>query len=93
MRLTIQQQVTAGHLAPASANDLYKKVDELAAKINEGDGAEATKKIKELRDKLTGLRREGRLSQAGYDALSAGVDRIAATVPTPTPKPTPKPKP
>jgi serine/threonine-protein kinase len=89
MRLTIQQQVTAGHLAPAGANDLYKKVDELAARINEGNSAEATKKLKELRDKLTGLRRDGRLSQAGYDALSAGVDRIAATVPTPTPKPKP----
>ena len=89
MRLTIQQQVTAGHLAPPSANDLYKKVDELAATINEGNGAESTKKLKELRDKLTGLRKDGRLSQAGYDALSAGVDRIAATVPTPTPKPKP----
>jgi eukaryotic-like serine/threonine-protein kinase len=89
MRLTIQQQVTAGHLAPASANDLYKKVDEIAAKINEGNGAESAKKIKELRDKLTGLRRDGRLSQAGYEALTASLDRIAATAPTPTPRPKP----
>ena len=87
MRLTIQQQVTAGHLAPASANDLYKKVDEIAEKINEGDSAESTKKIKELRDKLAGLREDGRLSQVGYEALTASLDRVAAIAPTPPPKP------
>jgi serine/threonine-protein kinase len=86
MRMTIQQQITAGHLAPSSANDLYKKVDEIAARLNEGNAGEVAKKIKEFRDRLTGLREDGRLSRAGYEALAAGVDAIEAVAPSPSPK-------
>jgi hypothetical protein len=89
MRLAIQQQVTAGHLAPASANDLYKKVDEIAKEITDGRAAETAKKIKELRDRLTSLREDGRLSQAGYETLSRSLDAVEAAAPSPPAPPAP----
>jgi len=78
MRLSIQQQVNTGNLNPDKDTDLYKKVDEVARAMNEGDGDEAGKKVQELRDKLASLLREGQLSAGGYDILSRDLDRIAA---------------
>jgi eukaryotic-like serine/threonine-protein kinase len=80
MRLSIQEQVATGHLNPTAAPDLYKKVDEIAKEIGEGDTDEAMKKIKELRDKLTGLRADGKLSDAGYEALVGDLNRLEATL-------------
>jgi serine/threonine-protein kinase len=77
MRLSIRQQVDAGHLNPEKAADLYKKVDDIAHAINDGHQADATKKLKELRDKLTDLHNAGTLTTAGYDRLTVDLDRLA----------------
>jgi hypothetical protein len=53
MRLSIQQQVAAGHLTPESATDLQKKVDEFEQKFTEGNTREAAKKARDLREKIT----------------------------------------
>ena len=81
MRLSIQQQVNTGNLNPDKDTDLYKKVDEIARAMNERDADEAAKKVKELRDKLASLLREGQLSAGGYDILSRDLDRVAAALP------------
>jgi serine/threonine-protein kinase len=81
MRLSIQRQVDTGHLNPDKAADLYKKVDEIARAMNEGNTAEATKKVKELRDRLTSLLNEGQLSGAGHATLIRDLDSIAAALP------------
>ncbi|MGR6316387.1 serine/threonine-protein kinase [Micromonospora soli] len=81
MRLSIQKQVDSGQLSPDAAKDLHAKVDAIAKEITEGDTNAATDQIKKLRDKLSELLRGGKLSAAGYDELSAGVDRIAAELP------------
>lgn len=78
MRLSIQQQVATGNLNPEVARDLYRSVDEIAREINEGDTSTAAKKVEELRDLLTILLKEGRLTQAGYDVLSRDADRLGA---------------
>jgi serine/threonine-protein kinase len=80
MRLSIQSQVAIGSLAPTTAMNLHKKVDEIAAKINKGDTKEAAKKVDELREELAKLLREGRLTPAGHAALSADLDRIDRSV-------------
>ena len=87
MRLTIQQQLAAGQVTEATAADLNKRVDDIANRISEGNDRAAAKKIKDLRTKLTELHRDGRLTQAGFDALSRSLDRVAALVPPMPPKP------
>jgi eukaryotic-like serine/threonine-protein kinase len=77
MRLSIRQQVDAGHLNPARAADLYKKVDDIAHATNDGHPADAAKKVKEFRDKLAELHDTGTLTTAGYDRLTADLDRLA----------------
>jgi serine/threonine-protein kinase len=88
--LSIQEQVAAGALTVATAADLHKRVDDIAKRLDAGDDKDLPKKIKDLRNKLTDLRREGRLTQAGYDALNRGLDPVAALAP---PRPPPPPKP
>ncbi|MEH0845081.1 protein kinase [Micromonospora sp. CPCC 205711] len=78
MRLSIQEQVQTGQLNPDAARDLHSKVDAIAKEIAENDPEQAAEQIKKLRDKLAELLRGGKLSAAGYDELTAGVDRIAA---------------
>jgi hypothetical protein len=80
MRLSIQQQVTGGHLTPESATDLNKKVDEFAQKFAEGNTKEAAKKARELRDKITKLHHDGKLTDDGYQALLQDVSRLDALV-------------
>ena len=80
MRLSIRHEVDAGHLNPAKAPDLYKKVDEIAHAVNEGHAEDAAKKVGDLRDKLTGLHDSGTLTSAGYDRLNTDLDRLAASV-------------
>jgi hypothetical protein len=81
LRLSIQHQVNTGNLNPDKASDLYKKVDEIARAMNDGNTDEAAKKVKELRDRLVTLRNEGQLSGGGYDTLIRHLDSVAATLP------------
>jgi serine/threonine-protein kinase len=82
MRLSIRQQVDEGHLNPAKAADLYKKVDDIAHATNDGHPGDAAKKVKEFRDKLTELHDTGTLTTAGYDRLNRDLDRLADSLPT-----------
>lgn len=81
MRLSIQEQVDTGQLNPDAAKDLHSKVDAIAKAIAAGDSGPARDQIKKLRDKLKELLEGGKLTAAGYDDLTAAVDRIAAEVP------------
>jgi hypothetical protein len=78
LRLSIQEQVGAGRLTPGAAKDLHAKVNAIAKETAEGDTDQAQEQVKKLRDKLRDLLRDGKLSAAGYDALTADVDRVAA---------------
>jgi eukaryotic-like serine/threonine-protein kinase len=76
LRLSIQQQVNTGHLNPDKASDLYKKVDEIAQAINEGNVDDERHKIQDFRNKIATLLSEGQLTAAGYDVLSRNLDAI-----------------
>ncbi|MBM0239467.1 protein kinase [Micromonospora sp. ATA32] len=78
MRQSIQEQVEAGRLNPDAAKDLHTKVDAIAKEIAESDPDQAENQLKKLREKLGDLRRDGKLTADGYDALTADADRIAA---------------
>ena len=76
MRASIQRQVHAGQLNPSAAEDLHKKIDEVARAINTGNANETNKKVGELREKLARLRQDGKLSSIGYDELVAYLDQL-----------------
>ncbi|MFE9657861.1 protein kinase [Micromonospora sp. NPDC006431] len=78
MRQSIREQVEAGRLNPDAAKDLHTKVDAIAKEIAENDPDQAENQLKKLREKLGDLRRGGKLTADGYDALTADADRIAA---------------
>ncbi|GIF53224.1 serine/threonine protein kinase [Asanoa ferruginea] len=86
LRLSIEEQVAAGALTAATATDLHKRVDDIAKRLGADDDKDLPKKVKDLRTKLTDLRREGRLTQSGYDALNRDLDPVAALAPPPPPK-------
>jgi serine/threonine-protein kinase len=78
LRQVIGQQVASGGLKPDAANDLNHMVDDLSKTIATGNTGEVANKIKALRDKLTTLNREGKLSDDGYRILNSAVDQVAA---------------
>jgi hypothetical protein len=81
MRLSIAHQVDAGHLNPAKAPGLYKKVNEIAHAVIDDNGDEAAKKVGELRDRLIELHDHGTLTTAGYERLNTDLDRLAESLP------------
>jgi eukaryotic-like serine/threonine-protein kinase len=78
LRQAIEQQVSAGGLTVDAANDLNHMVDDLAKTIATGNTGDVASKLKALRDKLTALNKEGKLSDEGYRLLNSAVDRVAA---------------
>jgi serine/threonine-protein kinase len=80
LRQTIQLQVTTGSLKADAANDLNHMVDDLGKSIATANTDDETHKLKALRDKLTALKNEGKLSADGYRVLSDATDQVAATL-------------
>jgi serine/threonine-protein kinase len=80
MRVSIRKQVDTGNLNPDAATDLYKKVDEIARMLNEGDTNEATKKVNDLAHKLSDLVAAGKLTSSGYDELTVRLNAVAALI-------------
>jgi serine/threonine-protein kinase len=80
LRQAIQQQVDAGSLKADAANDLNHMVDDLVKSIATANTDDETHKLKALRDKLTALKNEAKLSADGYLVLSGYVDQVAATL-------------
>ncbi|MEV4537002.1 serine/threonine-protein kinase [Asanoa sp. NPDC049518] len=72
LRRIIEKQVAAGQLKPKEAGDLRKRVDEIARRL-ERDDPGVEKKIGELRNRLAELRRQDKLTEAGYRAMSRAV--------------------
>jgi serine/threonine-protein kinase len=80
LRQSIQRQADAGGLQPDAVKDLNHLVDDLAKSVTSANPADETKKLKAIRDKLTNLYREGKLTVAGYSEINSRVDAVAATI-------------
>lgn len=74
----IPQQIDAGTLDPEAGRDLLHKLEEIDRKLTRGD--DINDKLAELGRKLTKLRRDGKLTTAGYDTLSS-LDPLLRTAP------------
>ncbi|HZD96893.1 MAG TPA: protein kinase [Micromonosporaceae bacterium] len=82
LQATLQQQVEAGHVDPHAADDLSQRIDDLTHRLDHGHGHDIADKIKGLRDDLSQLQDDGKVTTGGYDALSAGLDQLAASLTT-----------
>jgi hypothetical protein len=80
LRQSIQRQSDTGGLKPDAVRDLTHMVDDLAKSITTANPDDETKKLSALRDKLTNLYREGKLTAAGYSEINGRVDAVAATI-------------
>ncbi|GIF67513.1 hypothetical protein Ais01nite_55480 [Asanoa ishikariensis] len=77
LRRTIDVQMETGQLKAKEAADLHKRVDDIARRLDH-DAPDATRKVDELRTRLTDLRRQEKLTESGYAAISRAVDRLPA---------------
>ncbi|MEU0558886.1 protein kinase [Dactylosporangium sp. NPDC006015] len=82
-RATVSEQAGAGQLSTESARELNKRLDEIERFITKGDEEKAADKVAELRRKLGEQRKDGKTQQAGYTAVLASLDRLAASLPPP----------
>ena len=80
LRQAIQQQVNTANLKADAANDLNHMVDGLAKSLTTANPDDETHQLKALRDKLTALKNEGKLSADGYRVLNGNLDQVAATL-------------
>lgn len=65
----LRQQADTGQLDRKAARDLLKQLTEVARRLSEGDAERAADKFADVREKLADLRRDGKLTRAGYAAL------------------------
>lgn len=82
-RDTISAQADAGTIDGGTARELTRRLDQIGRDIAKGDTDKAAQKVAELRTKLDEQRRDGKVQQAGYTAVLAGLDRLAASLPPP----------
>jgi serine/threonine-protein kinase len=80
-RAAIQNELDAGQLDRDAARDLNSRLDDVARRIAEGDGEEAAGKLADLRRRLGDLRNRGKITEAGYEAVLARLNQLAATLP------------
>jgi serine/threonine-protein kinase len=81
VKLAIQTQAEAGQIDAEAAGDLTGELDEIGDRIAEGDPREAAAKVADLRRRLAGLRRSGKVTTAGYEAVLPSLDLLAASLP------------
>ena len=77
----IEEQRQAGGLDDKTADELTKKLEQVGREVNKGDTGKAAEKLADLRSKLDELRRDGKITTAGYDAVQASLTQLADTLP------------
>ncbi|GAA4252115.1 hypothetical protein GCM10022255_047360 [Dactylosporangium darangshiense] len=82
LRETIEQQAGAGELDPDTARDLTDKLDEFERELARNRGSKkAAQKLADLGDKLDEARKDGKITNVGYQAVRASLDLLAGTLP------------
>jgi serine/threonine-protein kinase len=75
----LQQQADAGRLQPKAARELLRDLNEVARLLSRGETGEAARKFDEFRKRVTELRKNGKFTDAGFDALP-NLGRIAQSL-------------
>jgi eukaryotic-like serine/threonine-protein kinase len=77
----IGEQWQAGNLDSEAADELMKRFQEVDRELGDGEQRKAAEKLADLRNKLDEMHRDGKITTAGYDAVSAGLTQLAETLP------------
>lgn len=75
VRAAVDAVVADGQLDPRNAEDLGRRLDDLAGKLGEG-GKDVDKQIKNLTKHLSGLVKKGELTQDGFRRIQAALDQL-----------------
>jgi eukaryotic-like serine/threonine-protein kinase len=81
VRGVIEEQRQAGHLDGEKADELMAKLQQVDRELGNGDRRKAAEKLAELRSKLDELRRDGKITTAGYGAAQASLAQLADILP------------
>jgi eukaryotic-like serine/threonine-protein kinase len=81
LRGMIGEQWQAGNLDGKTAIELMKRFQEVDHELGDGEPGKAAEKLADLRNKLDEMHRDGKITTAGYDAVSAGLTQLAETLP------------
>jgi hypothetical protein len=87
LQTMLAQQADTGQVDPGTASDLRSGLDDIARRLSKGQTGQVTSRIAQLRDRLTGLAQDGKLTAGGYQVLTAGLAQLAGSL---TPKATPQ---
>jgi uncharacterized coiled-coil DUF342 family protein len=72
----VQQEINTSNLDPEAGRNLLKQLNEIAEKLQNGETGKAAEKLRELDNRLAELRRDGKLSAAGFDVLNSVIASI-----------------
>lgn len=81
LRATIGGLVEQGQLSGDDGEDLDQWLREVEENLADGDARKARKKLREFAEKLVDLRKDDKISSAGYDVLIAGATQLAQALP------------
>jgi len=73
--------VEAGHLDSDDAEDLDNKIDDIGRHLAEGEIDKAAKEVADLRRKLADLRKDNKITTAGYEAVLPSLNQLANSLP------------
>jgi serine/threonine-protein kinase len=78
---TIVAAQANGQIDPSQAADLTNRLDDIARALEKPNANDASHKVDDLRSRLDDLVNGEQLSNAGFAAISAPLDRLAALLP------------
>jgi len=81
LQTLVGQQATAGHLDPTSAADLRGRLADIGNRISKGQVVPVAHRVANLREQLTVLAQDGRLTTGGFQALTTGVTQLTGSLP------------
>ena len=81
MRATLDEQARAGNIDAETSGELTRKRHDIDRALADNKPDKAAEKVANLRKKIDDLREDDKMSGAGYDAVTASLDQLAATLP------------
>lgn len=77
VKSVIDGQLKAGNIEQGAASMLTSRLDEIARFQSRGQTKQANDRIDMLKNQLEGMRRTGKVTEAGYDAILESLNRLS----------------
>jgi len=76
----ISQQANAGQLDARAATDLRNTLEDIGRRLSRGQLGQASSRVDRMRDQLSELVQDGKLTGSGFQAVSGALDRFATAL-------------